>query len=1451
MVKMRKISLLLLIAIIIMQPTKHANKNPKGKKNGSLPQPVAGRGAHVHPHVDRHDCERQPGEVEQQVQPPLEVVEDEFAVEAPLRVALAAPQQPLVALVFQAAPLVAPAAVQPPNFYGGLCRAQVPGFIPNTLLAMEILPSFAGVELVEKPKSSHKEELKCDLGDLCGTTAKKVLPKVRDEFRFSHSRKNLSDPICLLLKSILRRSELRSLQPRFADLFDHAELSVIEFFRVRESAKKGKSTKKEQGQSPFPFVDDCLTRKITSESFIQLFDLNGKKTEARNAENLRIFSYFFVKYIESRPQNEFPERCATVEDMKLFHLLELLGSLNENLFAQSSELVLHDLALKLLMEVGADAPALTFDSDNDLGKVCMAMLIFKHIVSNEGDEDEDRERCTPLNLRLFRALRECLNKENEAFVKFCFNDEDDLRYFNIKLMFESVGAAHNSILSCGAMKSKMIDLPKAFKSVFSSLLRHFLWQSATGTGKSTAMFSAIVSKAAMSIISQDHETTCDVIYFAPETGTVLPEDLATICQVVEMHFQNKGLECPRFNIIQSGAIPTISSTRHVVNIYLMTHFVECLPLLCASKSDMHYLVGFDDNNATPPLTVSDVLSSFENVKQIHFAGATLDMTGLEEIPICEIGQGLTGSVSSINATFIQDGISLSPHQLRLFRIARLKMMKELTRRFGCFALPHSLEIEELCMESLLDCLGTFDFLSRVSGKKLSCSFQNLMALMKHLSFEFPQYQVGKIFSIEERDSMSKPAFRVINELQKMGFEFNEPILQFPKDASTSERLTVIRKEFDKLRDGVSSPIFLFNNEDDARELSSYLEEHSLKANRKIRGGGVLLSRPEDDDHPKRRVEKAKKEKVSAVASIAADNGKNDVAADDAAAADAAAAAAADVDPDVAAAGSADTDADADADAFDDRLKNLVISLRGQMTEARKGIPNNRDVDEALKILLNCKHPDAIRWLRQFMLGICLFDKIMPKEFISKCYEMIDHGRMATFLVQSIFHFQSLNPKCVLRISITVCSAVLSGFLFQTIARTGRVGDQNSGELRSLVSSIIQPESRQFSQDDFGLVLQGQNFQSVVDVLKNMVKSRLFPDRHRNWFVRFLHIFMFAYKDPACKSACEGGHHHMKDFLELLSGALTSIFVSPFNCSFERVYEELRRIAISKHLSGTCKSFDSERSAFETGMKALLTIQELMMAFGLSRAVKQKEPIGMNISDLPLCFKELYEGYPDSFMHLLKCMQTLLMNVQTTKSFLREDAMISSMLLVISNTIEYVSNILEFLANLLREKDMERFRVGYVQESDPMDELKAMFEMQDQPTVQELHAFLSRHQSHLPGLWTLFCDLEAYLSPHPSGPYYERRCRLFSLQKTFADCKAQIVVEEKRKNTKPVGMKMVQFAAHQETPEYLSMCQAADEIIAMLSKQCQELQGEIDHLARELGILPHQLTGIVPYIKNLV
>jgi prefoldin subunit 5 len=48
-----------------------------------------------------------------------------------------------------------------------------------------------------------------------------------------------------------------------------------------------------------------------------------------------------------------------------------------------------------------------------------------------------------------------------------------------------------------------------------------------------------------------------------------------------------------------------------------------------------------------------------------------------------------------------------------------------------------------------------------------------------------------------------------------------------------------------------------------------------------------------------------------------------------------------------------------------------------------------------------------------------------------------------------------------------------------------------------------------------------------------------------------------------------------------------------------------------------------------------------------------------------------------------------------------------------------------------------------------------------------------------------------------------------------------------------------------------MCQVADATIEVLSKQCQELQGEIDHLTRELGILPHQLTGIVPYIKNLV
>jgi hypothetical protein len=1469
MVKMKKISLLLLIAIIIMPPKQHANKNPKGK-NGSLPQPVVGGGAHDNPQVDQHDCERQPGEVELVVQgqPPLVVVEDEFAVQAPPPVALAAaPQQPLVALVVQVPPQVAPAAVQP-NFFGGSFRAPVLQFRPDPIGAANILRSLDCVKLGENANSSHQKEPKHNWG-LCGG-AKKGVPKERDECRFSHSPKDLTDPISFLLKSmnVLKRNEVRDLQPMFKDLFGHAEMSVIEFFRVRESAKKGKSTKKEQ--SPFPFVDDCLTRKVvTSESFIKLFNLKDKKNEARDAENLRIFSYFLVKYIESRPQNEFPDRCTTVDEMKFFHLLKLLGSLNENLFDQSKPF-LNDLALKLLMEVGADAPALTFDSGNDLGKVCMAMLIFKHIVANEEEEEEE---CSQLSIRLFRALRECLDKENESFVKFCFDDDDDLKRFNLQLTFASAGAAHNSILSCGAIQSKMIDLPDAYNRVFSSVLRDFLWKSPTGSGKSTAMLLTTLSKAAMSHISQPAKTGCDVIYFGPDTGTVDPTDVETICEVIRMHFEKKGLECPRFNIIQCGAIPTKSSTQVVVNIYLMNHFSECLPLLCSSNSD--YIVGFDDNNGILPCDVIHILGSFPNVKQIHLTGATLDMTGLDGIPICEIGQGLTRSVSSINATFIHDGISLSPNQLRLFRNSRLKMMKKLLERFGCFPLPHSLEIKELCREyqkqsqPLLECLEKLDFLSRVSGKEPSCSLQNFMVLMKHLSFEFPPYQLGKPYSTEELASMSIPAFKVVNVLRDMGFEFNEPTLQFPKDASASERQAVIRKEFKNLRNGVSSPIFVFDGEEEAHVLCSVAEEYSFQQNLSIKssGGGVLPSGPEDltDGHKKRMKKgekeekdlksKDKKTKVSTAAAGAADDGANDVAADDDAADDAADAVAADADADAAAAAGY-VDADADADelnvTFKDKLNRLVKDLRKRMTDARVGIPTDKDVEEALAILLTCKHPDAIRWLRQFMLGICLFDRIMPTEFISKCYKMFENGRMGMFLVRKIFHVQSWNPKCVLGISITVCSAVPSRFLFQTVARAGRINDQNSGKLDSLVSSIIRPELKQFSQDDFPVVLPGQNFQSVVDVLTNMVKSRLFTDRDRNWVVRFLDIFMFAYKDPACKSACEGGNHYMGDFLNLLSGALTSIFASPFNCSFDRVDEELQRIAISKFISRSCESFDAKCRAFEKGMKAVVSQKELMMSFGLSRAVEQKKLIGINVSDLPLFFKELYEGYPDSFMHLLKCIQTLLMNVQTTKSFLREDAMISSMLLVISKTIEYVSNILEFLANLLREKDMERFRVGYVQKSDPMDELRAMFQMPVQPTVQELHAFLSRHQSYLPGLWTLFCDLEAYLLPNPSGPYHDRSCRLLSLQQTFAGCKAQIMVEEKRKSTKPnKEMTIREFAAHKETAEYLSMCQVADATIEVLSKQCQELQGEIDHLARELGILPHQLTGIVPYIKNLV
>ncbi len=1468
-------------------------KNRANKKNGSLPQPVAGGGAQVNPQVDGPDCERQPGEVEHQVQPP---VVDEDQEQPPVVVAAASQQQQLVALAgVQGPPPVALAGVQgqqpvqvyTPNFYGGLSKkSSVAQVSPNVLQAMMFLPSLTGITLFEKPKSSQ-EEPKCDWG-LCGA-AKKVVPK--DECRFHHSPKDPTGPISCILgdMKIFKKKELHNLEQKLPELLGDAEMPLIDFFSVRGSAKAKKEKLTKKGQSPFPLpfplVDALLTekKKITVESFIQLFNLDGKKTEARDAENRRIFSYFLVKYIESRPQNEFPDRCATVDDMKLFHLLKLLGSLNENLFAQSKT-GLNCLALKLLIEVGANAPALAFDSGNDLGKVCMAMLIFKHIVSNE-------ENDSSLSLQLFRALRECLDKENESFVKFCFDDDDDLKRFNLQLTFASAGAAHNSVLSCGAGNSKMINLREAYKEVFTSLHTIFWWKSPTGSGKSAAMFLSGTSLAA--------KNGWNFIYIGPETGTVDPMAIETMCEVIRMHFKNEGLECPRFNIIQSGAIPTkSSSTQAAVNIYLMNHFSDCLPLLYAS-SKSNYIVGFDDNNEILPCNVINILRRFKNVKQIHISGATLNMTGFDGISICEIGEGLENTVSSINATFIHDGISFSPDQIRLFRNYRLKMIRGFLKQFGCFLLPHWFEIKELCQEyqkksqPLLDCLGTFDFLSRVSGKEPSCSLQNFIVLMKHLSFDPPPYQLGKLYSTEELALMSIPAVRVVDVLQDMGFEFKETSLQFPKDASASESQELLREEILKLRNKKSSPIFMFDLEKQAHEFASCAEKFSLQLNLSIKssGGGVLSSDHESstvhqgkhkkrdsadadgdaadaghgfssepsnfsDDAPQKVIKKEaistlkSKDKKDKVSSGAADNGAND--AEDVAAAEADAAA----EPDAADVASAEADASASADdvtlTFKDKLKRLAKELQNKMTLARVGIPTNKDVEEALEILLANEHPDAIRWLRQFILGICLFDKIMPPKFILICYKMFENGRMGMFLAREIFHVQSWNPDCILMISIIVCSAVPSRFLFQTIARAGRIGTQKSGQIKSLVSSIIRPELKQFSQDDFSVVLPpGQNFQSVVDVLTNMVESRLFTDRDRKWVVRFLEIFMFAYKDPACKLACEGGHLYMEDFMKLLSGALTSSFVSPFNCSFDRLAEELKRIAISDYISLSRKLLEKECNAFAEGMKAVVGQKALMMSLGLIRALMQNKPIGINVFDLILCFRELYEGYPNSFMHLLKCIKTLLMNAQTTKSFLEEDAMISSMLLVISNTIEFVSNILGFLSNLLREKDMERFRVGVVQSVNPMDELKAMFQMPVQPTLQELHAFLSRHQINLPGLWTLFCDLEAYLSPHPSGPYHDRNCRLRSLQQTFAGCKAQMVVEEKRKNTRPDGMNMRQFAAHQTTSDYISMCQEADATIGVLSKQCQELKGEIDHLSRELGTLPHQITGIVPYIKNLI
>ena len=1371
------------------------------------------------------------------------------------------------------------------NFCGmGHKSEPVPTLSLDTISAMNILRSLDGIRLVDEQTPSHETGSNSDWGLCCETV------RSRDrETRFSRSFSKSMGPILFLLKNtgIFSDKELSDLDKKLRTVFGDLDILLTDLLHSREPSKKKKREKEKEKETSFPHVDVCVMNKITQDSFIKLFNSNEKKNDARISENLMIFRYFLSKYFESRPVNEFPDGCTTVHDMKLFHFLALLGSLNETLFAGSKH-YLNDLALKLLMEVGANATKLTFDSGADFEKVCMAIVIFKYIISDEEVYSES-------SLDLFRALKECLDEQNESYLKFCFDDEDEFKSYNMRLTFTSSGCAHNTILHCGTKKSKMIDLSDAYNKVLTSLLFCFLWKSPTGSGKSTAMLLTGISRAA--------RTKCDLIYVGPDNGTTDPNYVATICDVVKMHFERQGLVCPNFNIIQNGRIPTKSSSQNVVNVFLMDHFLMCLPLLYAST--MNYVVGFDDNNEILPCDVFSILRCFRNVCQIHFTGATLNMTSLDGISICEIGQELKSSVSSVRSTFIHDGFPFTPNQIRTFRNCLLKIIRSMNAS-GCYlSLPdHSLDINKLCKEYqersqlLLDCLDKLDFLSRVSEKEPSCSLQNFIVLMTHISFKFPAYQVGKLYKSDELASMSIPAFRIVKALENMGFEFKEPTLQFPKDASESERNEYLCMEIKNLMNGISSPLFVCDLKT-ANELCRIAAQESFELHKiKLSNANPMTGPPKDDRHQGAKPKK-KSHAIARPVNAANDADAAAAAAADsaAAAADSAAYAAADAAATARAAARLDTSEKAKAEArtraeenakagakaeaataaangigaidcskYDDKksyevlLDDVVRNLRDKMTLARIGIPTDKDVSEALEILRKCKHPDAIRWLHLFILGIWMCNMIMPKQFISKCLKMYEDGRMAVFLVPELFHFQSLNPDCKLMMSTTICAAVPYRFLLQTITRAGRINNTRSGRLHSLVSSVILPEPMQFCQEHIVPVLQGPvskqgvspSFESVVDLLKNMLKSSLFTDRDRNWLVRFLEIFMFAYKDPACKSACEGQYEHMKDFLDLLSGALTSIFASPFNCSFENVDEELSRIAISKYIKLKREFMTKECDEFKTKMREFLGSNELMMSFSLIRAIKQRKPIGIHVSDLPLFFTELYEGYYDSLMHLLKCVQTLLMNVQTTKSFLEEDSMISSMLLIISNTIEFVSNLLEFLSNLLRVDDMERFRVGYVNESDPMDELRSMFQNPVQPTVQELHAFLSRYQSILPDLWTQFCNLEAYLLPNPSGLYYDKNCRLDHLQKTFENFKTQIALKEKLKNTKPDGIKtIVQFIEYKKTDEYLSMCQAADETIAMLSKQCQELQGEIDHLSKELGILPHQISGIVPYIKNLV
>jgi len=1234
---------------------------------------------------------------------------------------------------------------------------------------------------------------------------------------------------------------MQSLEDSFQILFGTEPLPISSFLNDVVGKKVDVIMTPEVIEKVCSFLNDP-----TLEAFNGLFTKNGGKPTERYQRNLTVFKYVLSAYFsvsEKAHSGLDQDALASLTKIKLQmrFFLKLISAQNQKCLFESSrtEPFLYDLAIELLRKLGRDTKRISFD-DGSSSNASIVVLIFKSLLGKYDEMEEEDEDFKRILVQLFRTITESFNANNAFLIEeLDFNGPVAFKAFQVSVSSDSLGLSHNSLLDCDLSRfmlnpQKVWDLIHGKRGVFA-------WIAQTGCGKSTLLLLLAILEAMLS--------KANVLYIGPETSTMNPEYVATIIEVVCQFIERCGHERP---VIRLYLIGVAKCEEGVVNLF-MTHDVhQCLPLLSSVFSQTPSIVAVDDNTQLTPKELENLFSKF-NVRQLHICGSTMDLTGCGEVVL--IGGGVASSVSFCAPTFIDPSgiLPISPAAYRKFLIR------------------------------------TRDLFSNVE-------LVNLVNLARLIHKKVPVFQCGTVYSVKELNEITVLVSKFIRILNRIGFVFEDECLQFPKDLSDAQRLNECKALVDDFLEGLYSPIVL-TEVDSGYQLEKKLVGLSIKAtspktvNSKTNpsdegksnldsdsdSGSDSESAGNEDEKPKKpkkpknqkkahkkkpKTQQKPAEKVDPLSSSAIASAIGDTEAAEAAAAEARAAieclSANDAVPETASAAS--------ADAEDKSNRNLTLAqileriFKDTELVGHQSFPSRKFVIEALQILKMCGHPDSARWLKSFIYGVVLLDKIMPKGFIELCLKMYDQGRMIIILAYKLFHLQSWNSKCRRRMKVIVANSVPLWVLRQTIARAGRLGTEHSGEISSWVSCLVLPNSDTSACESISdgrmplMIGNGEPVCAIESAIMAMMCRSYFSKKHHNFVVDFLRLFSFVYKNEVCHNACLGGRDYFMDFMRFVSGVLVSKFVSPFTCQILSVEDRLAELAFTKFRFGLV-DVETVKKSFSTRMLALVGQHSAEVSLCLSRATGTKTFAGISHFDLPQLFKDLYEGYPDSMTSFLKLIRNLLMNIQQTqlcKCDRTVDATVSAMLLVITTTHEFVGDILSLLADKLRERDMEQFRVGFKPELSPLEQLRQLFKSKEGlPKLQDLGAFLNVHRHDLLELASHFKDVCDFLGPVPSGRFHVLKEKIVLLKVELEDKeKAKKAVERSSKG-KPTTMTPPQWVKHQKTLDFLTLCKEVEVRVLQLMAEIRQLEDELASIEKVIGNLPTDLSEVVKYFQKLV